>query len=102
MAERVRRRQDDDGATRPPDPPLRHRRNRQRELALQEPRLIRRNPSCSSLAPCSPPSSTLRAALRWACGPCLTAAARGAPGEIRLGRRNGPLSAEQRNIVGLE
>ena len=40
MAERVRRRrQDDHGAARPPHPPLRDRRDRQRELALQEPRL---------------------------------------------------------------
>ncbi len=38
VAERVcRRRQDDDGAARSADPPLRDRRNRQRELALQEP-----------------------------------------------------------------
>ena len=39
MAERVRRSQNDDRAARPPDPSLRHRRNRQRKLALQEPRL---------------------------------------------------------------
>ena len=39
MAERLRRRQDDDRAARSPDPSLRHHRNRQRELALQEPRL---------------------------------------------------------------
>src|ERR1700728_4642756 len=38
MAQRVRRRQDDDRAARPPDPPLRHRRDRQRQLALQKPR----------------------------------------------------------------
>ncbi len=38
VAERVcRRRQDDDGAARSADPPLRDRRDRQRELALQEP-----------------------------------------------------------------
>ena len=36
--ERVRRRQDDHRAARSPDPPLRHRRDRQRQLALQEPR----------------------------------------------------------------
>ena len=35
----VRRRQDDHRAPRPPHPPLRHRRDRKRELALQEPRL---------------------------------------------------------------
>ena len=40
MAERFRRRQDDDRPARPPDASLRHRRDRQRELALQEPRLI--------------------------------------------------------------
>ena len=39
MAERVRRRQDDHRAPRSPHPPLRHRRDRQRKLALQEPRL---------------------------------------------------------------
>src|SRR5712691_10559543 len=39
MAERLRRRQDDDGVARPPHPPLRHSRNRQRELAFQEPHL---------------------------------------------------------------
>ena len=37
MAERVRRRQDDHRAARSADPPLRHRRDRQRQLALQEP-----------------------------------------------------------------
>ncbi len=37
MADRVRRCQNDDGAPRPPDPPLRDRRNRERVLALQEP-----------------------------------------------------------------
>ena len=39
MAERVRRSQDDHGAARSSHPSLRHRRDRQRELALQEPRL---------------------------------------------------------------
>ena len=39
VAERVRRRQDDHGAARPPDAPLRDRRDRQRELAVQEPSL---------------------------------------------------------------
>ena len=38
MAQRVRRRQDDHRAARSSDPPLRHRRNRQRQLALQKPR----------------------------------------------------------------
>src|ERR1700681_3524054 len=44
MAQRVRRRQDDDRAARPPDSPLRHRGNRQRQLALQKPRRRSRNP----------------------------------------------------------
>ncbi len=39
MAERVRRSENDDRVARPSDPPLRHRRDRQRELALQAPRL---------------------------------------------------------------
>ena len=39
MADRVRRRQDDHRAPRSPHPPLRHRRDRKRELALQKPRL---------------------------------------------------------------
>ena len=47
MAERLRRRQDDDGAARPADPSLRNHRNRQRELALQAPRLNRcTTPAC--------------------------------------------------------
>ena len=39
MAERLRRRQDDDRAARSPDPSLRNHRDRQRELALQAPLL---------------------------------------------------------------
>src|SRR5712691_5861671 len=38
MAQRVRRRQDDHRAARPSDSPLRHRREWQRQLALQKPR----------------------------------------------------------------
>jgi len=38
FGKRLRRSQDDDGAARPSHPPLRHRRNRQRKLALQKPR----------------------------------------------------------------
>src|ERR1700730_6246968 len=49
MAQRVRRRQDDDRAARPPDSPLRHRRDRQRQLALQKPRRRSRNPRSSHL-----------------------------------------------------
>ena len=45
MAERLRRRQDDHGPARSPHPSLRHRRDRQRELALQEPRLTVRLPT---------------------------------------------------------
>ena len=44
MAERVRRREDDDGAPRPADASLRDHRDRQRELALQIPRLRPGNP----------------------------------------------------------
>src|SRR5216684_7431710 len=58
MAERVWRREDDDRAARPPDPSLRNHRNRQRELARQEP--------CLSATPACPGGSTgtSRAALR--------------------------------------
>jgi hypothetical protein len=38
------RRQNDDRPARSPDTPLRHRRDRQRQLALQEPRLTPRSP----------------------------------------------------------
>src|SRR5262245_52307506 len=44
MAECVRRRQDDDRAARSPDPSLRYRRDRQRQLALQEPLRRSNNP----------------------------------------------------------
>jgi hypothetical protein len=44
MADGLRRRQDDDRAARPPHPPLRYRRNRQRKLAVQDPRLTPRCP----------------------------------------------------------
>src|SRR3984893_12750938 len=49
MAQRVWRRQDDDRAARPPDPPLRHRRDRQRQLAIQKPRRRSHNPRSSRL-----------------------------------------------------
>src|SRR5215216_788844 len=39
MAERVRRCQDDHRAARSPDPSLRYRRNRKRQLAIQKPNL---------------------------------------------------------------
>src|ERR1700710_3064829 len=44
MAQRVRRRQNDHRAARPLDSPLRHRRDRQRQLAIQKPRRRSRNP----------------------------------------------------------
>lgn len=40
QAQRLRRRQDDHRPPRPPDSPLRHRRDRQRKLAVQKPRLM--------------------------------------------------------------
>src|SRR3979490_690090 len=49
MDQRVRRRQDDNRAARPPYSPLRHRRDRQRQLALQKPRRRSRNPRSSRL-----------------------------------------------------
>ena len=55
MADRFRRPQNDDGLAGPPHPPLRHRRDRQRELALQEPRLNAGQPAFSDrLLPPSP------------------------------------------------
>ena len=54
MAERLRRRQDDHGAARPPHPSLRHRRDRQRELALQEPRLTRLEARLTTLVAAPP------------------------------------------------
>ena len=56
MARRLRRRQDDHRAARPPHPSLRHRRDRQRELAVQEPvsklkqstRATRARPGCAT------------------------------------------------------
>lgn len=53
VAVRLRRRQDDHRTPRPADPALRHRRNRQRELALQEQAL-------SSLRPNDPEPAQLR------------------------------------------
>src|SRR5438067_9905032 len=58
MAERVRRRQDDNGAARPTHPSLRDRRDRQRILALQTPRLTV-TPACPGGQ-----TGTSRAALR--------------------------------------
>ena len=52
---RLRRPQDDHSPARPPDPPLRDHRDRQRELALQEPLLTRHRPC---LRPACPGGST--------------------------------------------
>src|SRR6267378_631187 len=49
MAQRVRRCQDDNRAARPPYSPLRHRRDRQRQLAIQKPRRRSSNPRSSRL-----------------------------------------------------
>src|SRR6266700_3543605 len=60
MAERLRRRQDDDCAARSADPSLRNHRDRKRELALQAPRLSR----CTAPACPGGQTGTSRAALR--------------------------------------
>src|SRR6266702_3213211 len=60
MAERLRRRQDDDCAARLADPSLRNHRDRKRELALQAPRLSR----CTAPACPGGQTGTSRAALR--------------------------------------
>ena len=52
--QRLRRSEDDDGPARPAHASLRHRRNRQRQLALQEPRLTSRSPH-AALAPAAQP-----------------------------------------------
>jgi len=49
VAERLQRRQDDNRAARSPHSSLRHRRDRQRILAFQEPRLISMSPGRASL-----------------------------------------------------
>jgi transposase len=56
MAQRLRRSEDDHRVARPPHSPLRHRRDRQRKLALQKPRLI--------LKPSAPYSKANREAAR--------------------------------------
>src|SRR5580704_9022981 len=58
MAERVRRRQDDNGTARPPDASLRDRRDRQRVLAIQTPRLTV-TPACPG-GQTGPSRATLR------------------------------------------
>ena len=66
VAGRLRRPQDDHGPARPSHPPLRDRRNRQRELALQEPLLIRRpeppRPGCPGGPTGTPHAASLRVA----------------------------------------
>ena len=57
MAQRIRRCQDDDHIARPADPPLRHRRDRQRRLAVQKPRLTH---IASPLAPVGPQARRAR------------------------------------------
>ena len=51
------RRQDDDRAPRPPHPPLRDRRDRQRELALQEPSLTPHQQAGATITPSEQPRS---------------------------------------------
>src|SRR5882757_6054340 len=77
MAQRVRRRQDDNRAARPPYSPLRHRRDRQRQLALQKPRRRSRNPRSSRLR--NP--GQLRRAERYRQNPPLKG--------VKIGRRYG-------------
>ncbi len=62
VAHGLRRRQDDDRAPRPAHPPLRHRRDRQRELALQEPRSRLKpfpgpHPQVDPVGPQAPPTA---------------------------------------------
>src|ERR1700733_736375 len=77
MAQRVRRRKDDDRAARPPDSPLRHRRDRQRQLALQKPRRRSRSPRSHRLR--NP--DQLRRRERYRQNP--------APKGVKIGRRHG-------------
>src|SRR5580658_6739011 len=80
MALRLRRRQDDDGPARPAYPPLRDRRDRKRELALQEPRLSRKTPAPGSPPPRVPPVGTQAPPTRVA--PSLVRALRVARGAL--------------------
>src|SRR5437763_13094870 len=90
MAERVRRRQDDNGAARPPHPSLRDRRDRQRILALQTPRLTV-TPACPGGQ-----TGTSRAALRRTRGgrsaPCgalmFATGTTPTPERVTIGRRS--------------
>ena len=91
LAERIRRREDDDRTARSADPSLRNRRDRQRVLALQKPRLSA-TPACpggqtgSSRAPLRltlDRHSAPRGALLFATGTSLSQRQRGVP----IGRR---------------
>ena len=64
MAFRLRRPQDDHRAARSPAPPLRDHRDRQRELALQEPLLTWRRPSLRPACPGGPTGTPRAASLR--------------------------------------
>ena len=67
MAERVRRSEDDHRTARSSHPSLRHRRDRQRQLALQEPRLTRASPCHQGLhrwVHRNPPRAAASASLR--------------------------------------
>ena len=64
MAFRLRRPQDDNRAARSSHPPLRDHRDRQRELALQEPILTRRRPSLRPGCPGGPTGTPHAASLR--------------------------------------
>ena len=68
MALGLRRPQDDHGAARSPHPSLRDHRDRQRELALQEPLLTQRRPSLRPGCPGGPTGTPHAASLRVAQG----------------------------------
>lgn len=93
VAQRLWRRQDDHGAARPADPSLRNHRNRQRELALQTPRLSA-TPACpggqtgtsrASLRQTRRGHSTTRGPLLFATGTKLSQRRRGVPFVCRSG-----------------
>ena len=81
----ARRRQDDDRAPRSAHPPLRHRRDRQRQLALQVPRLIPPPPRIRSAASLGTTAPRRRFECRGRPGSPLSRTGRG----LRAGRRVG-------------
>ena len=99
MGHRLRRREDDDRAARPAHPSLRHRRDRQRELALQEARLSTPSPDptpggfaqVGAQAPPARAAPSLVRALRDARGAllCTTWTSRQQPRSagVKIGRR---------------